>query len=225
MTRTTVNTRTRILRSARRLFNEQGSRGTTTNHIAAAIDISPGNLYYHFPNKEAIIREIHSAMIDRSRRFWEHGRQRPATPGTLEETLYLLQFFVWEYRFFRLEQNVLFAVDQELHRQHIVYHAERVGYLADFFDRLETAGVLIPLSPGVRVALMRSFWMIADYWISSLHAEGRALNRKNVRDGSLFLQTLFEPYLQKSANLRQPNRTKTKTKKKSRKVPESSPGR
>lgn len=181
------------MRSARRLLNEQGSRAVTTNHIAEAAGISPGNLYYHFPNKEAIIREIHGAMVETVRRFWTH--ERPATEQALQETLFLLQFFVWEYRFFRLEQNALLAADPELHQAHIAYHRERARHLHDFFDRLIAAGVLIPLEPATRNALARGFWMFADYWISALHSEGRALNRKNVREGSLVLETLFQPYL------------------------------
>jgi len=41
-----------ILTMALKLFNEQGSHKVTTNHIAKAMGINPGNLYYHFKNKE-----------------------------------------------------------------------------------------------------------------------------------------------------------------------------
>ena len=42
------------------LFNQQGERSISTNHIAAHMEISPGNLYYHFPNKQAIIAVLFS---------------------------------------------------------------------------------------------------------------------------------------------------------------------
>ncbi|MGR5456657.1 TetR/AcrR family transcriptional regulator, partial [Vibrio alfacsensis] len=53
-----MKTRDKIVYAALDLFNLDGERNVTTNHIAAHIEISPGNLYYHFRNKQEIVREI-----------------------------------------------------------------------------------------------------------------------------------------------------------------------
>ena len=55
--------RERILDAALALFNDSGTARISTNHIAAAAGISPGNLYYHFQNKEEIIRALFERTV------------------------------------------------------------------------------------------------------------------------------------------------------------------
>jgi AcrR family transcriptional regulator len=49
------STRDRILQSSLRLFNDAGAASVSTNRIATEVDISAGNLYYHFKTKEQIV--------------------------------------------------------------------------------------------------------------------------------------------------------------------------
>ena len=45
----------RILEHARRAFNERGVAAVGIRDLARALDLSPGNLSYHFPTKEALV--------------------------------------------------------------------------------------------------------------------------------------------------------------------------
>ncbi|GAC1450538.1 MAG: TetR/AcrR family transcriptional regulator [Chamaesiphon sp.] len=51
-------TRTRILRTAQKLFASQGYEGTTTRNLAQGAGIAEGTVYRHFVNKKAILIEV-----------------------------------------------------------------------------------------------------------------------------------------------------------------------
>ena len=50
--------RTRILDAARELFAEQGYEAVTMRGIAERIEYSPTAIYFHFKDKEALLREL-----------------------------------------------------------------------------------------------------------------------------------------------------------------------
>ena len=55
-----MKTAERILITATRLFNDLGERNVTASDIALELDISPGNLYYHYKGKDSILSAIFS---------------------------------------------------------------------------------------------------------------------------------------------------------------------
>ncbi|RHW20484.1 TetR/AcrR family transcriptional regulator [Pseudomonas jilinensis] len=95
-----MKTRDRILACALELFNEQGEPNVTTLEIANELNISPGNLYYHFKGKEALLEALLEAFLEHTR-----GLLRvEAMPDELEPEdywlfLHLLLEAIITYRF------------------------------------------------------------------------------------------------------------------------------
>ena len=52
------DSKNKITNKALELFNEFGTNAVSTNHIAKALEMSPGNLYYHFKSKNELYREV-----------------------------------------------------------------------------------------------------------------------------------------------------------------------
>jgi AcrR family transcriptional regulator len=60
----------RILEGAREVLIRQGYSKFTTRSVAAAVGISPGNLAYHFPSKQMLLRGVVDRLVtDYSRQF------------------------------------------------------------------------------------------------------------------------------------------------------------
>lgn len=93
------NTKNRILVASLLLFNENGEPQTTTNEIADEVDISPGNLHYHFRRKEHIV----VALLDEFRADAGRVLSAPdAESATLDDFwvfLHHLLEFAAAYRF------------------------------------------------------------------------------------------------------------------------------
>ena len=95
----TQRTRERILAVSLALFNDEGEAHVTTGMIAAELGISPGNLYYHFRNKDEIVERLFARFEER---IVIEPDVQPAGPGAIEDLwLYLHLMFeaIQDYRF------------------------------------------------------------------------------------------------------------------------------
>ncbi|MFG1205268.1 TetR/AcrR family transcriptional regulator [Xanthobacter aminoxidans] len=68
------DTRTAIVEAADRLFYETGFASTSFADIAAAVNLSRGNFYYHFKSKDEILAAVIALRLERTRKLlaqWE----------------------------------------------------------------------------------------------------------------------------------------------------------
>src|SRR5216117_3311983 len=94
-----MNTRERILATALRLFNESGTAPVSTNHIADELGISPGNLYYHFRNKEDIVEQVFARYEARMDQTLLVPEERLPNLEDVWLQLHLVFECMWDYRF------------------------------------------------------------------------------------------------------------------------------
>src|SRR5687767_4662566 len=60
----TSDRRIEILKSAAAAFRRRGYHGASVDEIASALEMTQGNLYYYFKNKEEILFACHDYSLD-----------------------------------------------------------------------------------------------------------------------------------------------------------------
>lgn len=81
-----MKTSKKILLISLDLFNSQGEQNITSVDIAMELDISPGNLYYHYKGKEQIIKALVGMYCDQIEKI---------TLPECDENLTLEQLFIY----------------------------------------------------------------------------------------------------------------------------------
>jgi AcrR family transcriptional regulator len=188
------DTKSVILDTAARLFNQHGTQSVSTNRIAAEISISVGNLYYHFNNKEEIIRTLYDRMVAEVDELWSEVGN-----ASIErlKTLFNDQIQqMWEYRFFQREELALLIKDPLLTMKNRKVRQRRREEMLTFMAGLIDAEVLSqPADPDAIPALVKAIWIVSENWLAFLELEGMDVNRKNIHTGSNLIMQLFRPYL------------------------------
>ena len=157
-------TRERILEASLRLFNDFGEPNVTTTVIADDLNISPGNLYYHFHSKDEIV----NALFAEFEREIEETLAAPArrAPNVEDMWLFLHLLFeaIWKYRFLYRDLDDLLSRNRllEVHFKQILAH--KVKTAAALCEGLVATGEM-QASRGELQALATNMAVIATYWL------------------------------------------------------------
>jgi AcrR family transcriptional regulator len=191
-----MKTRDRILATALQLFNGSGTAAVSTNHIAEALGISPGNLYYHFRNKEEIIRALFEQQFARWDALYPLPDDRMPTLDDLKGVVRASFVAGWEYRFMYRELIALLRRDRELHERWVEIRARGFAGFRELVDLFVAAGVLrAPESPAVVTRLAELCWLISEFWLASVEVSGETVDSAQMDRGIALMLQVLEPYL------------------------------
>lgn len=189
-----MKTRDRIIQASLELFNEHGERTITTNHIAAHIEISPGNLYYHFRNKQEIIREIfawYSAELLERFAPWQ-GKHESLT--LLKHYLDSIFNLMWKYRFFYANLPEILQRDQELHLSYTQVQDKlqiNLIHIVQVFVDMQ----LLELTSDEVKKLVTTLHLIASSWLAyqSVMSARVAITEQVIHQGMLQILAVMKP--------------------------------
>ena len=193
---TRPNTYSRIVEASLMLFNEEGERNISTNHIAAHLGISPGNLYYHFRNKDEIIVQLFKRY---SEDLLQYLRRVVLPKNVCDAIRYMAGIYdvMWRYRFLFSDVNALLARSAELLGEHNNFtHAKVSPLLVELLTQLNKEGIIRADATAMN-DLALNIWMITKYWFDfdgSLRGRAKLTEDSKVRGVQRPL-SLLRPYL------------------------------
>ena len=186
-----------ILETARELFNETGTQSSSTNHIAKAMGISPGNLHYHYKNREEIVRLLYIKMRKETKLSVD---ELPKSIATLHEHEKILTEIQWKYRFFFKEMLSLFARDSELEELYIkdnMAHRRRIRQVMNNLILSEELSITDEEDIDFLVDSISMSW---QFYSSFLHTIGQEVDADSVQNVIKYTTAAMKPYLTKKEN-------------------------
>ncbi len=192
-------TKEKIKKTAIALFNEGDTLSISTNHIAAAANISPGNLYYHYKNKEAIIKEIY---LDMSQTFEElHSFEKILSAQNplqvLADMFDLYGKLFWEYRFLMRDMITLMAVNPELKKLFIKKQNLRITQIESVLQYLIDKKILKNIQKEEIHLHAKLNWFISAYWQTFTSTNGTITKDSIKQSKEIVFNIILFPYLTK----------------------------
>lgn len=168
-----ARTRERILKISLDLFNRHGEANVTTGHIADELNISPGNLYYHFRNKDEIIHHL----------FADFEKVIDVSPGDVADAgnvmedmwLYLHLMFesIWAYRFLYRNLDDLLTRDAKLKSHFNIIMGHKREAVISLCHALVKAKAMRAAEDEIR-ALAENVLVVSTYWLNFEHLRAKS---------------------------------------------------
>ena len=203
-----MTTKEKILEKSLELFNRDGLDGVTVRHIAKALEMSHGNLCYHFPTIDAIIEGLYSQMaveLDATTLSMRTIQRNPSKAfakgeSNIFRTMYDLSLSnfekLYEYRFIMLDfVSIMRRIPaiKAHYRQQMVMRQLQFQFLV---TELVKKGLFKPpIIENQYSTWIHSAILFGDFWLSSAEILYNGKESDKVKIYHRFFISLTIPYL------------------------------
>ncbi|ABM93787.1 MULTISPECIES: TetR/AcrR family transcriptional regulator [Methylibium] len=154
----------RILEVTLELFNRFGEPNVSTTLISAELNISPGNLYYHYPAKDELI----NSLFDRYEAALTELLRAADNVRNVEDAwlfFHMLFELIWQYRFLYRDLNDLLSKNRRLetHFQFVLKNKQHaVKAVLDGLSRAQAMRIDAREAEPVATSMV----VVLTYWLS-----------------------------------------------------------
>jgi len=191
----------KIVESSIELFNSMGTHRVTTNHIIDKLAISPGTFYYHFKNKEEIVRRIFDRITVEFDGLFLFEDVEPDMNMFISVIRNIYQLY-YKYRFFYYDISMLMDRDEELAVKYRENYKLKITKIKNLTQALEKRGILKKFSSDQeREFYIENQWILTDYRLTFQKSTGGQAENEIVERGVLSYLSFIKQYLSDKARV------------------------
>ena len=180
------------------LFNREGETNLTAVDIANELEISPGNLYYHFKGKEEMVTELYEQFETGIETLLQDSRSADAS---LEEHwlyLYVMLEHIFNYRFFFRNTTDLLHKYGGIDKRFGKLVEKQYQWIHQLLDSLLEEGLLADRTMiASRIdQLADNIMLIFTHWFQFQNLRKKSLDQHQFIQGAILqIMALLAPYL------------------------------
>ena len=195
-------TRDRILDLSLALFNERGEPNVTTNHIADELEISPGNLYYHFRNKDDIVEHLFARYEARIDTVLVTPDERLPTLEDIWLQLHAAFEVMWEFRFIYRDLVDLTSRNRKLRLHYARILKRATSNVTEVMQGLVRAEVMRASRAEIE-ATANNLLLVATFWMNfnTVRGGGTEKSPQDLTRGIYQVMMLIAPFLRDAERL------------------------
>ena len=194
----------RILASTLELFNRFGEPNASTTMISAELNISPGNLYYHFPSKDELVNTLFDQYESQ---LYELLAASTDVLDVEDAWFFLHSLFelIWQYRFLYRDVGHLLSRNRRLETHFPAILLRKRAALRQLLDTLQAKCAASAAEDRQRDAVAASMVVLLTYWLSYEYVlqPRSAMEPENAQDallrGAYHVMGLLAPQLDETS--------------------------
>lgn len=195
-----MKTKDRILFGSLELFNFHGATDVTTNDISKHLKMSPGNLYFHYKNKEQIIREIFKKLSAETIEVWQPETKLAKKKQKMQLALFIdknLNLY-WKYRFFHREIYSLRKNDSDLAKMWKVHTKKLSVMMVMLYRQWVKSGFMIAMPSKAEMEFIGELLFVSSNGFMQFYdspEKSETLNSKTLEKTKKHIMRLLMPYV------------------------------
>ena len=195
-------TKSKILATSRRLFNEKGYADVTIRMIALELKMSSGNLNYHFKKRADILEALYFEMVEEFDKRVENLGTTKITLKSAKEDISRSMERMMDYQFFWTDFYNLLRLNEKIERHYKEVYEARVNGYRYLFQVFIEGGVMREFEFNTEQEfLIERMIGFSNTWLYNSSVYDRKVDADYISDQANNLMSMLYPYLSDSGKV------------------------